>query len=87
MGYNLPINEVFLGVITHFLTIYQLPGTSKYLSWNAPSEGAIQAGKDGVSDAADAEDATVAAVAGAGVDQASLVVVGGWWLVEGEKSL
>ena len=42
--------------------------------------GAIQAGKDGVADAADAEDATVAAVASAGVDQA--LVVGGWWLVE-----
>ena len=52
------------------------------ISLSLSPEGAIQAGKDGVSDATDAEDATVAAVASAGVDQASLVVVGGWWLVE-----
>ena len=85
------------------------PFSSIYFDWLAPGkctiyvvaislslslEGAIQAGKDGVSDATDAEDATVAAVASAGVDQASLVVVGGWWLVVGgwwlvevEKSL
>ena len=48
------------------------------ISLSLSPEGAIQAGKDGVSDATDAEDATVAAVASAGVDQASLVV-GGWW--------
>ena len=35
MGYNLLINGVFLGVITHLLTIYYLPGTSKWrILWN-----------------------------------------------------
>ena len=44
MGYNLLINGVYWVYKTHLLTIYQLPGTSKYCSkselfvfWNVPA--------------------------------------------------